>query len=181
MEEGRFAHGTGREEAHGFAVAQLFYGLAYAVDRYGAFVGVVAGPGIDSDEVGAHGADFIEYHVDHDLVLGPVACDQVDEGDTVERAEGMVADGDKRPFFKTGEYVFVVDAQLDFEIVNQHTLYKLGAGRVAATAMDGVDLVDRKKVKQPIDEFFVSVEARHQLAYVVVVQYVGTDVILTVI
>ena len=47
--------------------------------------------------------------------------------------------------------------------------------------MDGVDLVDRKKVKQPIDEFLVPVEARHQLAYVVVVQYVGPDVILIVI
>ena len=45
---------------------------------------VVRGPGVDGDEVGTHGADAVEYHVDHDLEFRAAACNQIYERDAVE-------------------------------------------------------------------------------------------------
>ena len=60
------AHGSGREESQRFAVADLAHRLTDAVDRDLTFLGIVALKGIHCYEVGAHGGDLVQDHVDHD-------------------------------------------------------------------------------------------------------------------
>lgn len=85
----------------------------------------------------------------------------------------MVADGDEGAGGKILQHVLSVDAQLDLELVDEQALDEFRARGVAAGAVDSVDLVDRQKVQQPVDQLRMAVERRKQLADIIVVEHVG--------
>lgn len=140
--KGRFAHSAGGEEADGLSVLELAECLTDAVDRNGAFGWVVGGEGVDGNEVGAHGADFVEHHVDQHFELRPARSDKVDERDAVESAEGVVAYCDESALREMVEDLLVVDAQSYFEFVEKQTTDEFRSGCVAAVAVDLIDFVD---------------------------------------
>ncbi len=181
VEESRLAHCPGREETDGITVAQLLDSLTNSVYRHGTFGRIVAGPGIDGDKVGAHGTDLVEYHIDHHLIFGPVARHKIDESYAVEGAKRMIAHGDKRAVLEGGQDILVVDTQLYLEVVDEHTPHEFRAGSVAIPAVNGIDLVDRKKMKQPIHKFLVTVEFRHQFLDIVVVEDIRAYFVLAVV
>ena len=58
----------------------------------------------------------------------------------------MVADGDESALGQMVELLFVVDAEFNLEIVDEHTADEFRAGSVAAACMHGVYLVDLQEV-----------------------------------
>ena len=173
MAQRRLAHGAGGEEADRLALFELPQGRADAGHGHGALGGIIAGKGVNGDEVRAHCRYLVQYHVDHYLILRAVARNKIDEGDAVQRAKGMVADGDEGAGGKILQHVPAVDAQLDLELVYEQALDEFRARGVAAGAVDGVDLVDGQEFQQPVDELRMSVERRKQLADIIVVEHVG--------
>lgn len=103
------ADGACGEESYGVAGADLADGVFDAFEGDASFGGVVASALVDGDEVGAHGCDVVEEHVDHDFEFGSAGADEVDEGDSVECAEGVVADGDEWSLGEVVEELGVVD------------------------------------------------------------------------
>ena len=60
---------------------------------------------------------MVEDHVHHHLVFGAALRYQVDEGDAVESAEGVVGHRHKRTLGQVIEHLLIVDAQLDVEVL----------------------------------------------------------------
>ena len=156
------AHGSCREEAHRLAFLQLPERLPYSGYRNGALCRVGACRLVDSYEVGAHGADFVENHIHHHSVCRAARRYEIYQRNAVERAEGVVANGDKGSFGKIVEDVGVVDAQLDFEFFEQQAAHELRSRGVAAFSVHGVDLVDGQESQQEVCYARVAVEGGYE-------------------
>ena len=143
-------HGAGGEEADGMTVSQAFKGYAYAVYVSGIRCRLVACLGGDGDEVVGHRPNALQHAVDHDAEVGAARGEEVDEDDAVERADGMVGDGDKGAFGQGVEALGVVHTVTDVHHwVGKHGRGEGGAAQVAMFGVDGVDFVDAEPLHQP--------------------------------
>ena len=132
--------------------------------------GVVAGGLVDGYEVGAHGGDVVEYHIDHDLILGSARANDINKRDAVERAKGVIAHRDERPLGQIVEQLLVVDAQLYVEVIQQ-TAAELRPGCIKIMVVNPVDLIDRKHLHEPLHKPGLALEERYHLHDVVIIEH----------
>ncbi len=168
-------HGPSGEEAERMALLYVLHGLADALHGDFLLFGVIGFEGVDGYEVFAHGLDVVEHQIDHDLEVGPVLSDDVDEQDSVVASEGMVADGDEGAIVEVGEHLEIVDPELEFELILDQAVGEFHSRGVAIRPVDAVDFVEAEEVHHAVDELWVSVEERRHLPDVVIVDHVWAN------
>ncbi len=155
----------------------MAHGLGNAAHALGPTLGVVAGQGVDHDEVGTHGTYVVEHHVDHHLEVGAALAYELDEHDAVERAKGVIAHRDEAALGQVVEHLAVVELDGDVQVLEQ-SLHKGHAGRVAVVGVYPVHLVEGEHMAQEFHQPRLAVEVRYHLAYVVIVQHRALDGLL---
>ena len=167
---GELRHRAGREEAEGVTLTDVAYGGGNAAHRLGTFLGVVACQSVNVDEVGAHGGDVVQNHVDHDLEVGAVLAHYIDEHNAVERAKGVVRHGDECTFGQIVEHLLVAYLDCDVEVFEQ-SLGERHSWSVEIVAVNPVDLVDGNELEQPVAQFLLALEERYHFADVAIVEH----------
>ena len=166
----KLAHSPCWEESQRVALTHMSHGLCDATHAHCSLGRVVALQGIDGNEVGPHGADVVQYHIDHHLEVVAALADELDEHDAVQCTEGVVAHGDERSLWQVVQHLLASHFDGDVQVVEQ-ALHKGHSRRVTVVVVYPVDLVDGEHARQEAHQPRLAVKPRHHLSYVVVVEY----------
>ena len=164
---------TGREEPYRLTLLEHLYGLAHTCHGYTPFLRIIGCRLVDGNEIRTHGREFIEYHVDHDLVFRPHLSDYIYQGDTVNGAEGMIADRDEGPLLETPEDIHPLHFKTDVEFIHHQMLHESRARILAPGSVDTVDLIDLEQMEKFFYQPWIVRRLRNEIRHVSHIDNIG--------